>query len=271
MAALVDLLADFDIPEISTRAMLSAVHRKGLLNLGRRGRRSEYSLSEFGRHRLNENIRQVFTSNADTNDWDGQWTFVTFSLPERTRSTRHLLRRRLLSEGFAVLFGGVWVAPGRREEIAARLLQDLNIDLVSVVVGRSSDLLPNGNPLRAWDLQELRGHHDEFLRTFGPFTNLATADLSNRKALQIRTALMDAFRDLSAREPNLPNQLLPDDWPRPKVRRLFIELYDMLATMAEARVRESFVRHDPETAMLVSHHTSVTVRDLFASNEPSLG
>ena len=68
---------------------------------------------------------------------------------------------------------------------------------------------------------------------------------------------MDSWRSFLEVEPYLPADLLPDDWPRARMRELFLELYDNLAPVARARCQQIVAKHSPELATLVTHHTVV--------------
>jgi phenylacetic acid degradation operon negative regulatory protein len=80
--------------------------------------------------------------------------------------------------------------------------------------------------------------------------------IGTAEALTARTALMDSWRNLPGLDPELPTELLPPDWPRAQAREIFIELYDGLAELAEARVRQIVSTYDAALASLVSSHSS---------------
>lgn len=78
--------------------------------------------------------------------------------------------------------------------------------------------------------------------------------LTASQALVARTKVMDGWRKFLGIEPDLPPQLLPDDWPRTRMRALFLELYDRLAPVAQARCQQIVANHSTELAVLVTHH-----------------
>ncbi|MDT7633187.1 MAG: phenylacetic acid degradation operon negative regulatory protein, partial [Pseudonocardiales bacterium] len=81
-------------------------------------------------------------------------------------------------------------------------------------------------------------------------------DLDEHEALVVRTAVIDAWREFPAVDPELPDELLPRGWPQPRARALFTGIYDVLGLPASARFRTLVSRHDPESGPLVAHHTS---------------
>jgi phenylacetic acid degradation operon negative regulatory protein len=68
--------------------------------------------------------------------------------------------------------------------------------------------------------------------------------------------LMDAWRRFPGLDPELPEALLPQPWPRARARTLFTELYDELAWLAEQRVKQVVGQFDKELADLVLGHGS---------------
>jgi phenylacetic acid degradation operon negative regulatory protein len=53
-----------------------------------------------------------------------------------------------------------------------------------------------------------------------------------------RTTIALAWRRFAYDDPRLPQVLLPADWPVRATRRAFVEVYDGLGPLAEARARE---------------------------------
>ncbi|MEQ3553852.1 PaaX family transcriptional regulator C-terminal domain-containing protein [Pseudonocardia nematodicida] len=260
---LVGLLGEFGMSEANTRAALSRMSRRGLLDTGRQGRRTTYALSDSALRTLQDGTRRIFTFGDRDETWDGTWTIVLFSVPESDRAVRSALRVRLGWEGFAPMFDGVWVAPGVRDGQAAALLAELEVTTASVVVGHSSTHFPTGNPARAWDLTDIHDRYSRFAATFAPLDDPAVlARLGPREAFLARTVLMDTWREFPAADPELPRALLPDDWPLAEAHDRFTRIYDALGPAAEGHVRSLLAAHDDDLGATVSHHTSRTALTL---------
>ena len=67
---------------------------------------------------------------------------------------------------------------------------------------------------------------------------------------------MDTWRGFPALAPDLPDALLPADWPRALARRLFIEMYDELGSLAQCHVQHIIARYDPDLARHATYHRS---------------
>jgi hypothetical protein len=79
------------------------------------------------------------------------------------------------------------------------------------------------------------------------------------EALIARTAVMDTWRNFPNLDPELPDELLPNGWPRRRARAIFAEVYNRLGPLAEVRVRQVLSEFAPDLSGFVRHHTATTV------------
>jgi phenylacetic acid degradation operon negative regulatory protein len=257
-AALVALLGEFSVTGVSARAALSRLARRGLLVLSKEGRRTYYALSPRAAEVLSEGGRHILSFGATETSWSGRWTVAAFSIPEDQRDLRHVLRTRLRWLGLASLYDGVWISPHDRVEPVSVVLKELGVANATVFVGEiAPDSPPGGDPLRAWDLDQLHFLYESLVGDYAALrTRCRAGEVTAAEALIARTALMDAWRNFPNLDPELPPELLPADWPRARARETFIELYDGLGALAESRVREIVAEHGAELAPLVHSHGS---------------
>lgn len=260
-AALVRLLQEFGVSGVSARAALSRLARRGLLVLSKEGRRTSYALSPRAAEVLTEGVRHILSFGATEPVWSGRWTVAAFSIPEDQRDLRHVLRTRLRWLGLASLYDGVWISPHDRVDPVSQVLKELGVATATVFVGEiGSASPPGGDPLRAWDTGALYRLYERLISDHAGLRERCRAGtVGAAEALVARTALMDAWRNLPNLDPELPQELLPADWPRGRAREMFIELYDGLAALAETRVRQIVAEYDPTLAPLVRSHGSAFV------------
>jgi phenylacetic acid degradation operon negative regulatory protein len=76
------------------------------------------------------------------------------------------------------------------------------------------------------------------------------------EALVARTAVMDEWRNFPNLDPDLPPELLPQPWPRADARKVFVEVYNGLGPLAQARFRQVLAELSPELADLARFHTT---------------
>ncbi|WP_281904052.1 PaaX family transcriptional regulator [Phytohabitans aurantiacus] len=257
-AALVALLGEFGITEVSARAALSRLARRGLLEQSKTGRRTSYALSERAAEVLREGSRHIMSFGGAESSWSGRWTVAAFSVPEDQRDLRHALRTRLGWYGFAPLYDGLWVSPHERVAQVTAVLAELGIDRATVFASELADgSPPGGHPIHAWDLDALRVQYERLLEEYEPVrVKWRDGKVGTAEALVARTALMDDWRNFPNLDPELPAGLLPKRWPREQARQLFIELYDGLAQLSEQRVVQVVGQFDADLAHLVRSHTS---------------
>ena len=262
-AALVRLVGEFGVSDANARAALSRLSRRGVLEQSRSGRHTLYGLTPEARATVVGSDRRIKDFGAHVRPWDGQWTVAMFSLPEAQRDIRHLLRSKLRWLGLAPLFDGVWASPHASPDDVLAVLDELSVTSASVVRGRES----GGRPMvDAWDLEALRTAYVQFCADARPLLERARlGEVSSAQALTARTQLMDTWRRFPGLDPDLPQEVLPADWPRAAARQAFAELYDLLGPLAELRVQQVLAESAPELAPLARFHATADVVELHSA------
>ncbi len=256
-AALVRLLADFDISTVGARAALSRLARRGLLESSRVGRNTYYGLTSQATEALQDGVARILSFGQSRAGWDGRWVVAAFSLPEEQRDVRHTVRNRLRWLGFAPLYDGMWVSPRPVADATIRVFAELGVPNATVLatVEVAAATGPR-QPIEAWDLTDLRSRYEDFILTYTPLLGrIRAADVDSSESLVARTAVMDAWRCFPGLDPDLPLDLLPPQWPRVRAHAVFAEIYDALAPFAVDRVRQVILSFAPDLAGLVHHHT----------------
>jgi phenylacetic acid degradation operon negative regulatory protein len=257
-AALVALLAEFGVSDSAARAALSRLTRNRLLVTSKSGRRTVVGLSDRAARILDDGGSQIFSFGRASRPWDGLWSLVAFSIPEQNRAARDSLRKQLRWLGFAPLYDGLWVSPRDHAVEVMTLLADLGITTAtafraSTVPGVSQD----GLPQYAWDLDNLQARYVAFIANTEHLREHTLAGrVSPVAALVARTRVMDEWRGFPELDPDLPDELLPEAWPRATARELFTTTYDLLGPLAAHRVRQIIARYSPELAVHATHHSS---------------
>jgi phenylacetic acid degradation operon negative regulatory protein len=238
-AAIAAVLAEFGVGAEAARAALSRSSRRGRLEGVRSGRNTAYRLAPGVRDRAVTLGQSLMGFGASPVTWDGTWTCVAFSVPEADRGRRLALRRRLRELGFGVLFDGLWISPGAPVDEVDAALHELGIAAAAVLRVTEEARPGRVDLLSAWDLAALRERYDAFvatLRRVGP--RLEAGEIGSAEALVTRTEVLAGWRELVAHDPHLPDELLPDGWPRDEARQRFVAVYDGLGPLAEARVHQ---------------------------------
>ncbi|WP_426228211.1 PaaX family transcriptional regulator C-terminal domain-containing protein [Pseudarthrobacter sp. DSP2-3-2b1] len=259
--ALVELLADFNIPASGARTLLGRLCRDERIQLTKIGRRTFYSLSPWLRQRLVSRLEQMNQFGQEDTPFTGLWTCVAFSIPEENRGDRHKLRAGLSWLGFSPLYDGFWITPRPMAAEARNLIVKLGVLAATVFQGSlTGDGKEYGAPTDAWDLGHVAALYRNFLSDTEPLANASTlSSIAPVEALILRTELINVWRAFPNIDPDLPLDLLPQDWPRTRAREVFQQLYGGLAQPALAHVKAVVAAHAPEYVDQVQSHLTGTV------------
>jgi phenylacetic acid degradation operon negative regulatory protein len=211
------------------------MRRRGFLQSRRDGRHSFYRLTDRGLKEVRGGSDRAFGSPHDK--WDGHWTLVTYSVPEKHRQCRDALRRSLNWYGFGALAPGIWISPRVLRSEAEEKWRKLGVWEYLEVFG-AKHLGPSDEHNlvdRAWPhLSVLAGRYQSYLAKYEPILHLCQAgELDDEACFAIRLQSLFEFVAIALDDPGLPLSLLPGDWPRPRAQSLFDELRQGLAKPAE--------------------------------------
>ncbi|MDQ6917518.1 MAG: phenylacetic acid degradation operon negative regulatory protein PaaX [Pseudomonadota bacterium] len=233
---LIALLDPFGINERLVRTSVFRLAQEGWLTARQDGRRSMYRLTPLGQRRFEHAYRRIYAPPA-TDPWDGEWHLVIVPPAAMNESARRELRKELGWDGFGMLGPGLFGRPSRPgNEVAVReTTRALHIEArVAVVTARA---LPHGPAHRTasiaalsegcWDLKGVAAGYRDFVARFRSVGRAldAGADPTPQQCFVLRTLLIHEFRRVTLHDPQLPDQLLPSDWPEAAAYALCRELY----------------------------------------------
>lgn len=230
----------------AVRAALSRMTRKGWLKSRRLGRRSYYSLTERGESLLEAGTDRIFSQRQPV--WDGRWWVLCYRIPESRRRLRARLRRELGWLGFGRLSTAVYICPYDRRRELDELLDRLQIrQHVDLFVGPYQGYADDRELARqAWDLEGLNRQYAAFLAKYQPLYESDRAAIASDGQLTPadcfvrRFMLVHEYRAFPFIDPDLPRELLPEDWLGHQARRLFHRYYELLSGPALAFFEEVF-------------------------------
>jgi phenylacetic acid degradation operon negative regulatory protein len=237
---LIELLGLFGLSGQAVRSTLSRMSKKGWLESRRVGRHSFYSLTPKCLKLLEEGAQRIFRPRRDP--WDGRWHLLTYSIPESKRHLRRRLRQQLLWLGFGALHQATWISP---RDLRAEVEQVVNALGVRSYVefftaehrGFASD---EEIVTRCWDLKRLDDYYAAFIARYDPpFQEhqarlMANDTLEPQECFMQRFMLIHEYRSSPYVDPNLPLELLPEDWLGERATQLFQQYHNLLVDEAEA-------------------------------------
>jgi phenylacetic acid degradation operon negative regulatory protein len=194
------------------------------------GRRSYYSLTASGKRRFEHAHRRIYDEAHPA--WQGEWLLVVIPSGALKTAQREALRKDLIWEGYGSIAPGVMVCPSTERDSLLDLLQTTGMhDRVVTIQGQTLGALA-GKSLKemvgeGWNLARLAREYRGFTERFRSVARTLNASpiLEPQQCFMIRTLLMHEFRRVQLRDPLLPRQLLPDDWPGDTARGMCREIY----------------------------------------------
>jgi DNA-binding transcriptional regulator PaaX len=231
---LLDLLADLGVAEAASRATLKRMTQRGLLTRGQVGRTADYALTPLAEEVLRQ-ARERISSPSPFEHPEGEWTLLSYSVPENRRDLRHRVRSRLTWAGFGGLRDGLWIAPGTVDVRAVLGRSDL-ADVAGLADAFAARPLPGTDVdrlvHRAWDVPAVRSAHETFVRTWSrpPRVHGSLAQL---------TLLGTDWLALLRTDPGLPAAQLGPDWPAAASAATYRRVFDGLEPAARAALHRS--------------------------------
>lgn len=238
VGSLVRLVSNFGLSENAVRSAVSRMCRSGLLKAKRTNSKSYYSLTGEGYGLLSEGARRIFQ--RKTSAWDGTWSIVTYSIPERNRDARDRLRTELGWLGYGPLSEATWISPHNQTKDVEDLAEKLRVrDCVQIFHGKHTGFTdPERIVSRCWELPRIHQKYSDFLATYKPKLESHRRRLAAGETIEPsdcfveRFSLIHEYRKLPFFDPDLPLELLPKNWLRPEATALFDEYHDLLTDEA---------------------------------------
>lgn len=235
---LAELVEPINISDRLVRTTLLRLTRDELVTSERRGRFSYYAVHPDAEAVFRNANHRIYADAGLDQPWDGDWTVAVID-PDGASAVD---RERCATE-FGWL-GTTEIAPGVH---AAPTVQPAALEAVAERVGVRLGISMRG-PLSSGTVDEesqrtrhvdphgrLRELHETHATRFAPFEATAT-DLDPLNAFVVRTLLINGWRRIALRSPQLPAKLLPVDWPAADNLCRTRRLHDGLWAASEAHL-----------------------------------
>lgn len=230
-----------------TNAARQAVARsvaEGWLTSARVGRRARLTLTGPTQEMLSAGYPRIYQFGTPW-EWDGHWLLLVVRVPEERRAVRDRLRSRLAWAGFGSLGGGVWISPQVERLGEAREALDGDAGELLAFTARQLWAEDEGSRVisQAWDLEAIAAHYRGFIEHFSELSPSVPAEI-----FAAQTALVHTWRKLPFLDPDLPQPLLPADWPQADARAVFHERHHAWREPATAYFTELSGAGHPDTS-----------------------
>jgi phenylacetic acid degradation operon negative regulatory protein len=223
---LYDVAGTCGMTDQQVRLCLRRLVVEGTLQLvGGRGRRATFTATSgdaVGILPELEYLEHAYRQDAGLAPWDDMWHLAAFSVPESRRHARDELRRTLRFLGGATTGGGLYVCANNWDETVVREATRLGVD-DGLTVATTRDLRvgdaddPRAIAARLWDLPDLASAWSAFEATLAARRSNG-GDVRERVGAAFASAV--EFSVIMERDPLLPAELLPPNWPGRSARAL---------------------------------------------------
>ena len=220
LASLSAFCAGLDIDVGAVRTALSRLVRDGWLHRQKRGRHSFYRLSAHGHAQFVTASARIYAPPLCSEG-------MTLTLLLAPESARGDSAGSFAAQGFGMAQPGLFVAVQPTRAALPKGMLSLKVEGDAPTLQQLA--------ARSWPLDHLAAHYRAFLRAFAPLAAALAANLApdDIQALLARVLLIHEYRRIALRDPFLPRDLLPPDWPGTAARQLCAALYARLFLPAE--------------------------------------
>lgn len=161
-----------------------------------------------------ERVGGVLPRYKEKRSWDGKLYLITYDIPENRRRDRDSLRYFLKKFGCGQLQQSVWVTPYNPRGVLEEIVKENRIvgDIIISDTGKEGNIgRTNFKELmgRVYDLRKINDRYAEYIEIY---------QLGKFKA---REQAIFKFLSIVGDDPQLPHELLPEDWLGDKAYSLF--------------------------------------------------
>lgn len=235
LGSLINVMADFGISERLVRTSVFRLARDGWLQADQVGRRAYYRLSDSGRERFEQATHRIYGEPAGR--WNGDWCLLLLSALET--QSKEAVRRECGWLGFGPMSANVLAHPA--PDLAELDITMRRLGVAETLVVMNGHTIRNTSAMRelardCWNLDAIDRGYADFVKRFRDIYQALTdsRQVTDQWAFIIRTLLIQEYRKVLLRDPQLPTELLPAGWHGAAAYQLCRNLYRSVHAGADA-------------------------------------
>lgn len=235
LAQLFQLTGALGFSERLIRTSMFRLAAEDWLTNQRVGRQSQYTLTPLAVRESEQASRRIY--HRDAPDWTGSWTLVMLGGPGREHDDPEPITKHLLWHGFIPLGVDLLGSPSTDPAAVSELLTLVDSKTrVAVAAAEFADLdalVEDGFFAAAFQTSEVEADYVAFVDRYQRIGSLVE-ESTPLQAFAVRTMLIHDLRRIRLRSPDVPAELLADDWIGYRAHQVAGELYRVVVdTSAE--------------------------------------
>jgi len=244
LGSITALLEPLGVNERLVRTAVYRLAKDNFVESTKIGRKSYYRLTEAARKNVSHYDQLIYYPSNIT--WDGEWTLVFTGTQGINAKQRAKLRKDLIWLGYGIIAPNVYGHPTAPIAPTQEILAKTGVTN-QVVVLRASNYDPmyglgtKGMVRQCFKLGELEKKYAAFIKHY---RSLAKAmqhigDVEQEDpehCFMLRIMLIHHYRRILLLDPELPTELLPDNWVGREAQELCATIYRPLEKIAERHI-----------------------------------
>lgn len=239
LAQLFKLTAAVGFNQRLIRTSMFRLAAEDWLTSERVGRQSQYTLTPLAVAESEQASRRIY--HQEPPDWSGSWTLVMLGGPGSEFEDRASVVKHLQWSGFIQLgvdlLGSPALDPASVGELLALVDDKARVAVATAAFVDLDQLVDEGFFAAAFNTAAVESDYQAFIRTYERLEQ-EIVQCSPLQAFAVRTMLIHDLRRIRLRSPDVPSELLPDDWIGYRANDLAGSLYRTLAAKSAEALGE---------------------------------
>lgn len=264
LGSIAQLADQFAIPEYLSRTTALRLVKDGWCTSKRIGKLSYYALSEQRLRSTRDYNAQIYT--PPTRPWSGKWYMLFTFSSNLSKDDYAALRNKLKFEGIGQLAPHIFISASNSPDELTGALKDLGANhrieiLETKAITDVKPALERQTVEAAWAISDLEAEYEEFLEVFTPVYRTLQADIDemdDQAVFALRMMIIMAYRRIALKDPQLPENFLPENWAGLSAYALCAKIYKLVLPGSQR-----FIQTAIETPTGKIDTTSVEFYDRF--------
>lgn len=226
------------------RSSVFRLHKDEWLTVNKVGRKSYYYLEPARYNEMLHANKKIYHSEKVA--WSKRWNIIHTSLGP-TNSSKDKVRY-LQHKGFGLFDKDFFVQPDL-QQLTPEIKQEITKTISSAKIFQQAELYSESeetlkNMVRqSWDIERIAEDYQQFIERFRPaweiIESMTDDAISEEDAFKMRLLVIHFYRRIIVKDPDLPTELLPEDWPRKEAEQLTTNIYRKVHAKAMTYVMDS--------------------------------